>query len=249
MNVLEIGLRIKRQREQHRLTQQQLANSLHISYQAISKWERGENAPDISLLPALASIFGVSIDWLLIGQERPSTSFEASILCTSIRHFAHKSHQLPAHDIATYLNAQFSYITDCVLAQDGVPVKYIGDGFLAYFSKSSHAERALIAAHSMVSLCDHPDLLITLHCGSIYLGAIGHKDYSQLDIIGSTVNTCFLMNHWANTHTKTDQIIMSESFKQASSTDTLITYDDITLQPNDEVIRLFSVNSEPKGTI
>ena len=44
------------------MTQMELADRLGISYQAVSSWERGSTMPDISKLPELAEIFGVSID-------------------------------------------------------------------------------------------------------------------------------------------------------------------------------------------
>ncbi|MBR7178690.1 MAG: helix-turn-helix domain-containing protein [Oscillospiraceae bacterium] len=59
-----IGNRIKQLRLAASMTQEQLANSLGVSAQAVSKWESGVNMPDILLLPELSVIFGVSIDEL-----------------------------------------------------------------------------------------------------------------------------------------------------------------------------------------
>lgn len=50
------------------LTQEDIADYLNITPQSVSKWERGETYPDITLLPALANIFETSID-LLIGMD------------------------------------------------------------------------------------------------------------------------------------------------------------------------------------
>lgn len=47
------------------MTQTEVAEALHISYQAVSKWERGESLPDITLLPRIAELFQISIDKLL----------------------------------------------------------------------------------------------------------------------------------------------------------------------------------------
>ena len=43
----------------------ELAERLNISFQAVSNWERGNSMPDISKLPELAELFGISIDELL----------------------------------------------------------------------------------------------------------------------------------------------------------------------------------------
>lgn len=64
MNLL-IGENIKRMRRERNLTQEEVANHLGISFQSVSKWERGEGYPDITMLPALANYFGTSIDELL----------------------------------------------------------------------------------------------------------------------------------------------------------------------------------------
>jgi len=57
-------MNIYKYRKQNGLTQLQLADYLGVSSQAVSKWEQGSSAPDISLLPELSKIFGVSINEL-----------------------------------------------------------------------------------------------------------------------------------------------------------------------------------------
>lgn len=65
MNSKTMGDRIKYHRKQMGLTQEQLAERLGVSAQAVSKWENNPSCPDISILPELASIFGISVDALL----------------------------------------------------------------------------------------------------------------------------------------------------------------------------------------
>lgn len=60
-----IGENIKKLRKERELTQEVLANFLGVSYQSVSKWERGDSYPDITLLPSIASFFDVSVDELL----------------------------------------------------------------------------------------------------------------------------------------------------------------------------------------
>lgn len=60
----QIGEQIKQLRKKQNMTQERLADLLGISAQSVSKWENHLTAPDISLLPAIASVFQVSIDEL-----------------------------------------------------------------------------------------------------------------------------------------------------------------------------------------
>lgn len=62
---MSIGNNIKQLRLNRGITQEQLAERLHISGQAVSKWENQTALPDISCLPLLADFFGVSIDELM----------------------------------------------------------------------------------------------------------------------------------------------------------------------------------------
>lgn len=61
---MNIGNNIKELRKSRGITQEQLANSIGVSFQAVSKWENNIALPDITLAPLLASYFGVSIDEL-----------------------------------------------------------------------------------------------------------------------------------------------------------------------------------------
>lgn len=63
-----LGKRIVYHRKRLKLTQDQLAERLGVTAQAVSKWENDQSCPDITTLPLLAEIFGVSIDSLL-GKE------------------------------------------------------------------------------------------------------------------------------------------------------------------------------------
>ena len=64
MNI-NIAGNLKRLRKERDLTQDELAGFLGISFQAISKWERGDGYPDITFLPVLANFFNVTIDELV----------------------------------------------------------------------------------------------------------------------------------------------------------------------------------------
>lgn len=61
---IKIGEKIKSLRKQKNISQEILANYLGISFQAVSKWENETAIPDVTLIPAIASFFGVSTDEL-----------------------------------------------------------------------------------------------------------------------------------------------------------------------------------------
>ena len=62
---LYIGENVKRLRREKGITQETLAEYMHVSTPAVSKWERGETLPDISMVIPLASYFGVSTEEIL----------------------------------------------------------------------------------------------------------------------------------------------------------------------------------------
>lgn len=59
---MDIGNAIKKLRVDRKITQEEVAQYLDISFQAVSKWETGTTMPDITLLPKIADFFGVRID-------------------------------------------------------------------------------------------------------------------------------------------------------------------------------------------
>ena len=61
---MKIGNKIKELRKARGITQEQLANSIGVSFQAVSKWENEITLPDIALAPSLAAFFGVTMDEL-----------------------------------------------------------------------------------------------------------------------------------------------------------------------------------------
>ena len=66
--MLHLSENLRKYRILKNLTQEDIAAYLGITPQSVSKWERGESYPDITLLPALANIFETSID-LLVGMD------------------------------------------------------------------------------------------------------------------------------------------------------------------------------------
>ena len=71
MNSEKVGQFIKKIRKDNNLTQQELADKYGVTYQAVSKWERGLNLPEVSLLKQISKDFNISIDDILDGELSP----------------------------------------------------------------------------------------------------------------------------------------------------------------------------------
>ena len=62
---MALGEKLARLRKARGMSQEQLAEALGVSRQAVSKWELGEAVPDVSRVVAMSELFGVSTDYLL----------------------------------------------------------------------------------------------------------------------------------------------------------------------------------------
>lgn len=69
MNQEKIGKFIAEKRKEEKLTQEQLAEKLNISKNAVSKWERGLNLPDVSIMQELCKILKITLNELFIGEK------------------------------------------------------------------------------------------------------------------------------------------------------------------------------------
>ena len=72
MEQLQTGALTRALRKERGMTQRELAELLHVTDRAVSKWERNLGCPDVGLLPQLAQIFGVSMVHLLRGDLAPN---------------------------------------------------------------------------------------------------------------------------------------------------------------------------------
>ena len=70
MNQDKLGKFIRKIRQENNLTQKELADRLGVTYQAVSKWENGKNAPDIAILKKISDEFHVNMDELLSGEKQ-----------------------------------------------------------------------------------------------------------------------------------------------------------------------------------
>lgn len=72
-----IANRLYEKRKAFGFSQEELAEKLGVSRQAVSKWERGESSPDTENLIALAKLYGISLDELVFGEEKKNEKKES----------------------------------------------------------------------------------------------------------------------------------------------------------------------------
>lgn len=76
MDQVKIGKFISSLRKEKGYTQEQLAEKLNVSNKSISRWENGNTMPDLSLIPKLCEILGISINELLSGERIESDEYQ-----------------------------------------------------------------------------------------------------------------------------------------------------------------------------
>ena len=70
MDIEKVGNQIAMLRKKKGLTQNDLGERLGVTFQAVSKWERGETLPDTAILPDLANVLETTVDFILTGGEK-----------------------------------------------------------------------------------------------------------------------------------------------------------------------------------
>lgn len=124
------------------------------------------------------------------GSANERETIDAVVMVTVVAGYAERSRAEPPRALAAWINGIHHTATEAVRHFDGVPVKYVGDGALAFFSGPGLVERAVGSALRVRGLVE--GLTVALHRGPIYLGRIGHEDYAAPDILGAAVNVAFM---------------------------------------------------------
>lgn len=132
MDNLKTGAFIKSCRKEKNMTQKELADRLHVTDRAVSKWERGLSAPDIALLEPLASMLGVTIVELLSG-ERMAPKVQTEQLDAAAKTVLdYSEHQLEQTGKTLAKKAVLFILCTCLLLVLAIPTLngWIGgDGF------------------------------------------------------------------------------------------------------------------------
>ena len=73
MNQQKIGGFLKELRLERQMTQEQLAEQIGVSRRTVSRWETGNNLPDLSVIVELADFYGVDLNEIFRGERRKET--------------------------------------------------------------------------------------------------------------------------------------------------------------------------------
>lgn len=116
------------------MSQQELADQLHVSRQSVSKWELGESQPDITNIKILSSLFEVSTDYLLkdeiINQKDESGCQKAFIVALLIVLFGVICSQM-----------LWKEYQDAISLLIGMFIQIVGIGIFEYFAISLHDDQ------------------------------------------------------------------------------------------------------------
>ena len=98
--MLYIAENLKALRKGKEWTQEEVAEMLNVSPQSVSKWERGDTFPDITLLPALANLYKVSID-AIIGMDKINKAEARAAMFKSSHEHMRRGNGIAAAEVLT----------------------------------------------------------------------------------------------------------------------------------------------------
>lgn len=124
MNNEKTGTFIKALRTEKGLTQRELAERLHITDRAVSKWERGLNAPDIALLEPLAEILEVSVVELIRGERIPEEEHTPALEGHAREVLAYSGREVRRRERSTWKRA--ALLLACALAVLAFVIGFVG---------------------------------------------------------------------------------------------------------------------------
>ena len=129
MSIHDMGKRIAALRKRSGMTQSILAQKLEISDRTISKWESGQGYPDITILPQISAAFGVSIDYLMLGQKK-GIAIAGNVIADVVKNIA----EYPKQGMLTHVSEAVHAVGGCVpntainLAKidNSIPIRALG---------------------------------------------------------------------------------------------------------------------------
>ncbi|ODR38807.1 helix-turn-helix domain-containing protein [Eisenbergiella tayi] len=142
---MDISEKILKLRKANNLTQEQLAEQLQVSRQAVSKWESGQAIPESDKLPALSDLFHVTIDYLLRPSEIDELSIKTEILEKQQKEIIRKERKKD-----TFYHCLFSYLAIYLVT---FAVYLIGHFYFEIWNPSVIFAEFLIATAIAIFVC------------------------------------------------------------------------------------------------
>ena len=142
---MDISEKILKLRKANNMTQEQLAEQLQVSRQAVSKWESGQAVPDADKLPAMSDLFHVTIDYLLKPSEIDELSIKTEILEKQQQEMIQKERKRDA-----FFHCLFSYLAIYLIA---FAVYFIGHFYFQIWNPSVIFAEFLIATAICILVC------------------------------------------------------------------------------------------------
>ncbi|MGH7653109.1 MAG: adenylate/guanylate cyclase domain-containing protein [Gemmatimonadaceae bacterium] len=180
----------------------------------------------------------------IVTEEAPEPpdgeEFDATVFLSSTAGFTARSATARPSEIVASTNAIHEKVTNAVLAEDGVVVKYLGDGLLAYFD-GENAERRAVRAALAASTAVSGSLCVGLVIGPVARAKIGHSEHAQLDLVGATVNSAFRVLDWASKSTQSHIAVLGEDARDLDDEFELRENDWVALKGLPETETIFEV--------
>ena len=176
-------------------------------------------------------------------EEPPDSAeeFHATVFVSSVLGYTATTAALGPAKSVEYANRLHERVTDAVLAEGGTPVKYLGDGFLAYFD-GDDAERSALRAAMAARAAVPEGLVIGMASGTIMRADVGHSAHARPDIVGSAVNAAFRVRDWAAKSTTGHVAILGEQVRKLNSEFLLRESDWVPLKGLPETVTVFEVD-------
>lgn len=208
MNYEKMGQFISELRKSHQMTQKDLAEKLHISDKAISKWERGLSCPDISLLMPLSDIFGITTTELLNGEKVDTGVMNTEESVVNVLQYADKTIKIKTVSIQNIFAVVFSVTmligimvcTICNIAISGtftwslIPISSILFTWILFYPVIKYGKRGIIVFLIALSILIIPFLAIL----SAVLSANGYivNTDNLVMVIGVRVSAISIVYLW-----------------------------------------------------
>ncbi|HZK25371.1 MAG TPA: helix-turn-helix transcriptional regulator [Oscillospiraceae bacterium] len=201
------GRLIAELRKAKNMTQKELAAYLNVSDKAVSKWERGENYPEVSILPQLAHKLEITVDELLNGEIAPQTAsstnppeaedvYAYSCLLEDA-HLRYKKHTLTAYAILTTGILTGSIILNNILPQVAAVAFALTGTLFYYFAQSQYQNaRDRFAQFAPAAVTADGTAVTLIKYGSTFIGIAVSLLLILNTIAASTPHNLFIQNNY-----------------------------------------------------